>query len=202
MTQTSASIANAVAESMIDDDFEVTEEVVDLESDEGQYINALLKALEIEDGEILLGLAWSLEEQRRLHCAYPYILGIDVTFGTNAEKRPLLRVTGRNTRNNIFPIAEAFLPSQQRYVFSWFLETALPTILDNGALRKTSLILTDEDIHFIEALLPLIEDKDSPLYRALHRLCKWHKVRKASVTFSSIQASRELTECVRRLCFR
>ena len=183
MTETSASIANAIAESIIDDDFEVTDEVVDCESDEGKYIQALLKALEIEDGEILLGLAWSLEEQRRLHCAYPYILGMDVTFGTNAEKRPLLRVTGRNTRNKIFPIAEAFLPSQQRYVFSWFLETALPTILDNGALRKTSLIISDEDIHFIEALLPLLEDKNSPLYRALHRLCKWHKVSQAFISY-------------------
>ena len=177
MTQTSASIADAIAESTIEDKVEVTNEGIDCESDEGKYIHALMKALEIDDGEILLGLAWSLDEQRRLHRAYPYILGIDVTFGTNAEKRPLLRVTGRNTRNKIFPIAEAFLPSQQRYVFSWFLESALPTILDIGALRKTSLVISDEDVHFIEALLPLLEDRDSPLYKALHRLCKWHKVR-------------------------
>ena len=154
-----------------------TEEVLDAKSIDALEIAALLTALEF-DGEILLGLAFTTAACRRRFLAFPSSVGLDVTHGTKNEKRPLLRATGLTASNNIFPIAEAFLPSQSEYVFRWFLKDALPELLHGKALSQIAMILTDQDVHLINALMPLLSDKDSPYYQALHRLCKWHTVRR------------------------
>ena len=107
---------------------------------------------------------------------YPDVLGVDVTYGKNNEKRPQFRVIGKNARNRNIPILDAFLPSQQQYVFRWLFGEAMPRLLDKFALSCTQLIMTDQDLHMIEGLShPL---NDLRLYGdAVRRLCKWHKVR-------------------------
>ena len=82
------------------------------------YVEAVTKALSIGDGEVLLAIMWATPDGRLSHRRYPHILGMDVTYGTNNERRPLFRVIGKNARNKNFPIADAFIPSQQRYVLS------------------------------------------------------------------------------------
>ena len=148
----------------------------DVGSDPERYVRAVVEALKIGDDEVLLAVAWTTKEGRLNHMKFPDILGTDVTFGKNNEKRPQLRVIGKNARNKNIPIVDAFLPSMQRYIFRWFFKEALPTLLDKHALSRTQIIMTDQDVHMIEGLSHPLNDLN--LYgSASHRLCKWHKVR-------------------------
>jgi len=106
---------------------------------------------------------------------FPDILGADVTFGDNNEKRPHIRLFCKSQRNNSLPLVDAFLPSQQGYVFSWFFEEAIPALLDTEALLKTQIILTDQ----CPIMCPTLTNPMSVLKlygNAIHRICKWHKV--------------------------
>lgn len=168
---------------LFDEGEEVNMNEVDQEASD--YVESVIKGLEIGDGgEILLGIAWATEDGRESHKAFPHVLGVDVTFNTNNEKRPLFRVIGKNARNKNLPFVDAFIPSMQRYVFSWLFSEALPFILDPLALKKTSMILTDQDVHMIEALNAVLRNNDKKYSTALHRLCKWHKV--SGVLFAHI----------------
>ena len=107
---------------------------------------------------------------------YPHVLGVDITYGTNNERRPIFRVIGKNTRNKNIPLVDAFLPSQQRYVFSWLFQDALPYVLHKPSLKHTALIISDQDIHMIDALMGVLRAEDRLYGMAMFRLCKWHKV--------------------------
>lgn len=155
-----------------------TEEVeTSTDEETTNYVKSVCEALKLGDNEILLAVAWVTAEGKIYHIKYPRVLGFDVKFGTNNEKRPLCRVVGRNTNNKNLPIMNCFLPSQQRYVFAWIFEEAVPYLLDREALLKTSIMPTDEDPHECAALSVALDLEDSPYgERARHRLCKWHKV--------------------------
>ena len=148
---------------------------VEVGSDMDRYVRSVVKALTLEDGEVLIGIAWTTKEGRLSHIRFPHILGVDVTYGDNNEKRPHIRVIGKNQRNKNMPFVDGFLPSQQPYVFSWFFEDAIPALLDRQALLKTQILITDQ----CPIMCPTITN---PLYRlklygsAIHRICKWHKV--------------------------
>ena len=109
------------------------------------------------------------------HIRFPDILGADVTYGDNNEKRPHICLIAKSQRNNSLPLVDAFLPSQQAYVFLWLFEEAVPALLDPEALLKTQSILTDQ----YPIMCPTLTYPISimKLYgNAIHRICKWHKV--------------------------
>ena len=115
------------------------------------------------------------EEGRHFHRLFPHVLGMDVVFGTNNEKRPHLRGTGKSFANKNLPLINAFLPSQQQWVFDWFVNDALPNLFHPEALAKTTLIITDQDKDMIHVLDQAIKNVDGVLGTAKRRICKWHK---------------------------
>ena len=123
---------------------------------------------------------WITKDGKKYHTKFPHVLGCDVTFGTNAEKRPLFRASGKTSDNKNIPHINAFLPSQQRWVFEWIFTDAIPTILDKNALSKTCMILTDQDNQLVGTLLFNLHLPGAvPIYgKALNRLCGWHKTGK------------------------
>lgn len=122
------------------------------------------------------------------HIRYPNVLGIDITYKTNAENHPLFVVVGKNTRNKNLPLVHAFLPSQQRYVFKWLFATALPRLLTKEKLKETSLITSDQDAHCLEALTAVLRANDKIYSKALIRLCKWHKVSEISYVYTYVNS--------------
>jgi hypothetical protein len=117
------------------------------------FVKNLIKQLTTGDGTILLAVMWITDEGKKYHTKFPHVLGCDVTFGTNAEKRPLFRASGKTSDNKNIPHINAFVPSQQRWVFEWIFEDGFPSILDRTALSKTCMILTDQDTQLVGTLL-------------------------------------------------
>ncbi len=151
--------------------------VIDPTAEAESFVRNLIKGLSVEDGSVLLAIMWVTKDGKRYHQKYPHVLGLDVTFGTNAEKRPLFRSSGKTSDNNNIPHVNAFIPSEQRWVFEWCLHNAMPSLLDANALRKTSIIITDQDERMVGTLLSTLRNGNSPIYgNAMNRLCKWHKV--------------------------
>ena len=86
-------------------------------------------------------------------------------------------MTHKTANNNIFPGVQAFLPSQTGWVFDWIKLKAVPQLLCNNALRKTSLELTDEDRQYIHVSGNVHGNtSDNPHGNAKIHLYKWHKV--------------------------
>ena len=152
-------------------------QVVNVDSKAQTFIKTIIKGLALSSGEFLLGIAWITKEGRAYHKKFPWINGWDVTFGTNAEKRLLGHMTYKTANNNIFPGVQAFLPSQAGLVFDWVKSKAVPHLLCENALQKTSLKITDEDRQCIHASRNVYTNTSNNTYgNAKMQLCKWHKV--------------------------
>ena len=154
-----------------------TLKVNDVSYDAKSFVKNLITQLTTGDGTILLAVMFITDEGKKYHTKFPHVLGCDVTFGTNAEKRPLFRASGKTMNNNNIPHINGFVPSQQRWLFDWIFEDGLPTLLDPDALRKTCIIMTDQDAQLVGTLLTKLRQKYNSVYGiALNRLCKWHKI--------------------------
>ena len=128
--------------------------VVDVNSEAKSFINHVTEGLTLEDGSILRAVTWVTKDGKSYHSKFQYVLGFDVTFGTNAvEKRPLFRAFGKTSDSRNIPHVNAFIPPEQRWVFEQYLKDGIPTILDNNALKKTCIITTDQDDQFVGTLL-------------------------------------------------
>ena len=144
-------------------------------SDAHIYVLAVVNALRLGDDEVLLAVAWVTKEGRLAHIRHPFVLGTDVTFGKNNEKRPHNRTVGKNALNKSPLFVDGFLPSQQDYVFIWYFQDAIPTLLDPVALLKTAIMITDQCPRMCPAMQAAL-DRLGKFGLALRRLCKWHKV--------------------------
>ena len=141
------------------------------------YVKNVVQALQLEGGEVLLAVAWVTEESRLYHQMFPRVLGLDVKYGTNNERRPLLRFVGRTGGNGIYSVMNCYMPSEQQYAFAWAISTALPYCLDADALKRTDIVLSDEDKDQLDTLFLALNVKaDSAMGHFIIRLCKWHKV--------------------------
>ena len=141
------------------------------------FIKNVITGLTLGDGSILLAVIWVQKQGQKYHLKFPAVIGLDVTFGTNAERRPLFRGSLKTSNNNNVPLINGYIPSEQRWVFEWLMEDALPGLLDTDALKKTRIIVSDQDAQLVGTLLSHLGEGGSAIYgNACNRLCKWHKV--------------------------
>ena len=108
-------------------------------------VKNVAKSLSIGDGKCLLAVAWVTKESKLMHMKFPWLLGGDESFRTNAEKRPLTRLCGMNTNNEILPFVNAFIPSAQKWGFHWLWTNAYPKLLDSDAFKLTKMSLVDQN---------------------------------------------------------
>lgn len=140
------------------------------------YAETVIKALSLKEGDkVLLAVAWrSSELSQSYFDSFPWCFGLDVTNGTNQEKRPLLRATASTSERKNIPFFNAFLPSQCSWVFKWVLQVAFPKLFNAKTLERVQLIVCDQDQHCYEQIQAAIDGAVFP--NALKRLCKWHKI--------------------------
>ncbi|CAJ1938754.1 unnamed protein product, partial [Cylindrotheca closterium] len=138
-----------------------------------QRLQALVESLTLDTGrEALIAVSFVSKKQRRFFEMFPECLGMDVTHGTNAEKRPLFRLVGRTASNENIPLMTAYLPSLCDWVFHWLFDDAMPTLFEKENVAKLRLMMTDKDLQCMAAFNAIIK-----VYYpyAQIRLCKWHK---------------------------
>ena len=71
-----------------------------------------------DSGQMLLAIAWTNNKARRKFDMYPEFMGgDDDTEDTNAEKRPLYTLMGKENNNLSFGHTWCFMPSKALWVF-------------------------------------------------------------------------------------
>ena len=179
------------------------------DDDTSIYVKNVVKALQLGSGEVLLAVAWVTEEGRMYHEMFPGVLGLDVKYGTNNERRPLLRFVGRTGNNRNMTVMNCYMPSEQQYAYAWAVNTALKHCLDEDALSQTSIIPSDEDNDQLTALFSAVNSRTILGPNAMIRLCKWHKVclclftylRIYAYTLNTASISNKCTACFSHLSF-
>lgn len=76
---------------------------------------------------------------------FPEFFCVDLTFGTNKQRRPLLMMVGCDGYNKTFTAFRAFLPSKQARAVRWVFLQAIPKLLGSEVLHNVSCIATDEE---------------------------------------------------------
>mmetsp|Transcript_56840 Transcript_56840/g.138351 ORF Transcript_56840/g.138351 Transcript_56840/m.138351 type:complete len:895 (-) Transcript_56840:1759-4443(-) len=139
------------------------------------FARAVLNALKIQNGQsLLLCCAWVTEQQVAHFKMHPNVITLDVTFGTNSEKRPLARATALSSNAKNLPFFNCFMAAETVWVWDWILSEAMPQLLGSDILSKVQMVLTDQDFKCYSILDSLIQQKVYPA--AIHRLCAWHKI--------------------------
>ena len=151
-------------------------ELKELSTSAQQYIQSVIEGLSLGDGHFLLAVVFVTADEVRYHSMFPSVLGVDVVFGTNQERRPHMRGTCKSSDNKNIPLFNAFLPSQQKWVFEWVMTDALPSLLDPEALKLTDIILSDQDPQLCGSIDKVIISRDKLYGDAMRRECIWHKV--------------------------
>jgi hypothetical protein len=146
-------------------------ELIELSTLAQQYIQSVIEGLSLGDGQFLLAVVFVTADEVRYHSMFPSVLGVDVVFGTNQEKRPHMRGTCKSSDNKNVPVFNAFLPSQQKWVFEWVMTDALPSLLDPEAF------LSDQDPQLCGSVDKVIISRDKLYDDAMWmRECIWHNV--------------------------
>jgi hypothetical protein len=136
----------------------------------------VIEGLSLGDRRFLLAVVFVTADEVQHHSMFPSVLGVDVVFGTNQEKCPHIRGTCKSADNKNIPLFNAFLPSQQKWVFEWVMTDTLPSLLDSKALKLTDIILSDQYPQLCGSIAKVIIGLDKLYGNALRRECIWHKV--------------------------
>jgi hypothetical protein len=148
-------------------------------------------------GEILIAIAWCSDESRRKFDMYPEIIGADDTEETYSEERPLFTLYGNDGNNQIFTILNCFMPSRNKWVFSWILKFSLLNLHLESVLTRVNKLNSDafpQEINAIDAVV----GKDDPILsqESIHHnnsrimsnakggLCSFHQIDRNYVSIS------------------
>jgi hypothetical protein len=127
----------------------------------------------MEDGRILIAIAWVRNEEKRLFELFPEVIKADVTSQTNKEKRPLFLVIGKDSYGKTFTVFRCFMPLEQKWIFQWLWETAFPILVRKSVLQRNILLLTDGDFNEYE---PFVNARNALYPHSQHGLCCYHLI--------------------------
>lgn len=128
-----------------------------------------------DNNEILVAFAWSHNEEARKLSMFPeFFTAVDLTFGVNRQKRPLLVLSGVDGENKSFTGFRCFMPSKTKQAYKWALHIALLLVNGQATINRMQCISTDNE----EALKEAIEESRHHLgglpLRIKHRLDFYH----------------------------
>ena len=123
--------------------------------------------------KMVIGTAWTHKHLRRIAKAYGDVIFVDATEGTNDEERPLLTLSVRNSLMKQVVVLRAVLPNNQRWVYRWFFEYVIPSLIGKTFCREVKLVLTDGDWNEMAC----VDDSfNSCFLKATRGRCGWHVV--------------------------
>ena len=97
----------------------------------------------------------------------------DTTMGTNAKKRPLFILAGKDSGNKSFTALWALMPSQCMWVFQWLWDVAIPCLLGREATKRVNGLITDGDWNKYSPFTDAVR-KGFYNSNAVHQLCVYH----------------------------
>jgi hypothetical protein len=145
---------------------------IDPKGELDDYVDRTRQAFRLNSStKMLLGVAWTDDETRKVFARFSEVMVADVTEGTNNAKRPLFLLSGKTSNRNTYTALWAFLPQQARWAFQWVWTRCIPQLLPEQGIKRMRLVITDGDQKeygtFVDAI-PTIYTK------CCHKLCHWH----------------------------
>ena len=126
-----------------------------------------------DDQDVLLALVWITPSGLQLFRAYPEVMFIDSTHGTNDEKRPLVTIGVCDGDMKMHVVIRAIVPNERAWLFRWLFQTAIPSMVGRKYCTLVNLVLSDGDSQEISQLDSAI----SMVYtNGTRRRCGWHIV--------------------------
>lgn len=127
-----------------------------------------------ENNQILVAFAWSHTEESRKFCMFPEFLALDLTFGVNRQKGPLLVISGVDGHNKSFTAFRCFMPAKTKIAYKWAIHSALPFVVGQKAVDLVQCITSDNE----EAIGRAIEESKQHIgglpAKVRHRLDFYH----------------------------
>ena len=77
-------------------------------------------------GKLLVLFLYNNYEEMRLTRMHPECFMVDITHGTNKERKELFTVTGKDGNNFAFNVYRGCIPNQQQWVFHFLFSQSLP----------------------------------------------------------------------------
>jgi hypothetical protein len=156
------------------------------------------------DEDLFLAVAWVIPEEKRLFHLFTDVIHIDGTMKTNNEGRPLVTITGRDSRGNQFTILRAFLPNERAWSFRWLFQNAMPCLLGPEFMARIRIIVTDGDSqetsqvdNAIAKFRDLIDQAVGKHFPKTQRVrCGWHAIEKGWDRRGLNSVSRWRGECL------
>lgn len=127
-----------------------------------------------KDGtEILLAVSIASDKMLRLVHMFPELSYMDVTGGTNKQKRDLFLAVAHDASGETFIGNATSIPSGKRWVFSTIYQSFFLLLYGETTMSRLRLALTDDDNAEWGPLDNCI--KTMPCYgKATHMLCVFH----------------------------
>ena len=91
----------------------MTDDKMSRNKDHENCVKDIVHALDVGNGEFLIAVAWIDDVAKHFHRLHPEILGFDVKFRTNAEKRGSYRGCSKTIDLRNLPNFLSFMPCEQ-----------------------------------------------------------------------------------------
>lgn len=128
-----------------------------------------------DSSKLVLLVSLATDDMIRLVAMYPDVWFLDVTAGTNRQKRDLFMLAVRTVTGKTFPGNLTVIPSGKRWIFVCIYQLAFVALYGKETCSRNRLTLTDEDSAeygpFENAIATMPEFSKSQLM-----LCVFHAV--------------------------
>ena len=126
-----------------------------------------------DDTQILLALSVASDEMMRTVHMFPEVIFMDVTSGTNKQKRDLFLMVVKDGNGETYVGNVTVIPSQQRWVFMKIYKTFFLYLYGEVTVSRFQLAVTDDDVSAHGPFDCLIKTM-SCYTNCVHILCVFH----------------------------
>ena len=135
------------------------------------------KQLKIGDSkEILVSFGWCHDDEKRNFLMFPEIVGTDMTFGLNKERRNLVTFVGINGSKKAFTCFRCWMPSKQMVAYQWAINVAFPTLMSQKITSKNRTITSDAEASLVKAILTSTANTNAPFPYSKFRIDFFHYI--------------------------